>query len=179
LVVQNGGFAIVRFEEDGLSNLVMRRKRWQTRGLFVCLLVGCVQLGFASFAQGASWVCTQADGTQLYSDRELSLSCRKVGALPPWIKRSHVRQMGQAMQAKRTILRDRDEELRIPKLPASLMWSNSVRMCNKGEDTSSSVCLITIRKYPTSVTECWRSNPQNNRKRLTMNLEPQVRKSYG
>ena len=66
-----------------MSRLAMHRKKWHTRGLLVCLLTGCVQLGFVSFAQGTTWVCTQPDGTKLYSDSELSRSCQKVGELPP------------------------------------------------------------------------------------------------
>ena len=51
--------------------------------LVAIVLIGCAQFGIANIAQGTTWVCPQADGTQLYSDREISLSCRKVEESAP------------------------------------------------------------------------------------------------
>jgi hypothetical protein len=65
-----------------MSRMVTQSKRLRTNVLLAFLLAGCVPLGFASFAQSTTWVCPQADGTQIYSDHVLSSSCQKVGELP-------------------------------------------------------------------------------------------------
>src|SRR6266508_5983822 len=57
--------------------------RLRAKRLLVLLFVGCAQFAVVSSAQGAVWVCPQADGTELYSDRDLGSPCREIEQLPP------------------------------------------------------------------------------------------------
>src|SRR3989454_10068934 len=57
------------------------------RGLFIVfLLVLCSVMLGASLVVAETWRCTKPDGSVVYSDQNLSGECRKLEALPPFLR---------------------------------------------------------------------------------------------
>ena len=129
------------------------------------LLIACAQFGIASFAQGTTWVCPQADGSEIYSDRNTENTCRKLTE-PPTLQRGPVISRPQENKNPEEKMPTLHEPMPIPEAgrgrqidPPSdkaityLLMGKELRIGNNDSDwTAEKICIEVIRSgYSTIV----------------------------
>lgn len=88
------GTRIARFAKHTVRGIILFKVMaysfvFRAKHHVAVLFIACAQLGIASYAQGATWICPQADGSEIYSDLNSESTCRKATE-PPALQRGPV-----------------------------------------------------------------------------------------